>query len=376
MAVVIINTVGTSLASKMRDKGSKDSKKLPKPKDCAVGLAKLNPDASQCGAEINSITSICRLDKIIGKKVTPPYKLYFLVSDTDDGRWTGETLKHYYKAQSSDFEFQEFKIIEKLTDEDSKAFKSVGLRNLVKEVANIVKKEKTKNPEAIQAINATGGYKAQIAFAALIGQALEVPVFYKFERFPEVIEMPPMPVDFDYDLWLENLDMFHRLFDDPVLYEDQFPFEEVDHRLREMLDCEKDKDNGKLFYSLSPVLELMHQAFLTRGWEKLTEPKDSTVPDNEKIKVNEKEMSHAPRGTREFLQKLVGKYKWINRVSVAEFMNTPRTHLLAGRNKGGELEISYSDGEKGARVVISTTCENENEVGWCKRKIALELKNL
>ncbi|MEA2059529.1 MAG: hypothetical protein U9P10_03190 [Thermodesulfobacteriota bacterium] len=53
-------------------------------------------------------------------------------------------------------------------------------------------------------INATGGYKAQISFAGMIGQALDIPVCYMFERFAEVIELPPQPVSLDLGFWIEN----------------------------------------------------------------------------------------------------------------------------------------------------------------------------
>ncbi|MGI5862875.1 MAG: putative CRISPR-associated protein [Myxococcales bacterium] len=72
-----------------------------------------------------------------------------------------------------------------------------GLRNLVRAIGKIARD--AGGPEWV-AINATGGYKAQIAVAVLIGQALGSPVFYKHERFEsEVIAFPPMPVSFDYD---------------------------------------------------------------------------------------------------------------------------------------------------------------------------------
>ena len=54
------------------------------------------------------------------------------------------------------------------------------------------------------AINATGGYKAQISFAGMIGQALGIPVYYLFEKFSKVIKLPPQPVALDLSLWLEN----------------------------------------------------------------------------------------------------------------------------------------------------------------------------
>ena len=52
------------------------------------------------------------------------------------------------------------------------------------------------------AINATGGYKAPIAVAVLLGQALGVPVYYKHELFSEIIAFPPLPVALDFEVWM------------------------------------------------------------------------------------------------------------------------------------------------------------------------------
>ncbi|RDE23748.1 hypothetical protein DV713_15980 [Parageobacillus thermoglucosidasius] len=61
-------------------------------------------------------------------------------------------------------------------------------------------------------INATGGYKAQISFAGLIGQVLKIPVYYLFEGFASVISLPEMPVFFDYKIWLKRFQLFRDLY--------------------------------------------------------------------------------------------------------------------------------------------------------------------
>lgn len=97
--------------------------------------------------------------------------------------------------------------ISDLQDESPGRFRAHGLRNLVRAIGKIARD--AGGPEWV-AINATGGYKAQIAVAVLIGQALGSPVFYKYDRFEsEVIAFPPMPVSFDYDL----LGAYANLFD-------------------------------------------------------------------------------------------------------------------------------------------------------------------
>ena len=77
--------------------------------------------------------------------------------------------------------------IDDLQDADPKRFRTKGLRNLAKVVCGVIRDYGAANC----AINATGGYKAQIAIAVLMGQALGVPVYYKHERFDEIIAFPP-----------------------------------------------------------------------------------------------------------------------------------------------------------------------------------------
>ena len=89
-------------------------------------------------------------------------------------------------------------------------FRTKGLRQLARELCKILRE---RTPAAC-AINATGGYKAQIAIAVLLGQAIGVPVFYKHELFPEIIAFPPMPVALDFELWMRASGMLFDLVRD------------------------------------------------------------------------------------------------------------------------------------------------------------------
>ena len=89
------------------------------------------------------------------------------MSDTNEGRITGEILVTYFESRKDDLRLQNarYVCIDGLQDERPWEFRTVGLRNLVREIGKIVRDV---GSPAYVAIDATGGYKAQIAVAALI----------------------------------------------------------------------------------------------------------------------------------------------------------------------------------------------------------------
>ncbi|MEM4408978.1 MAG: putative CRISPR-associated protein [Candidatus Caldarchaeum sp.] len=255
---VLICTVGTSLYGNIERLEDTNKLKEYKKKGNFLGLSiellKLNPRDRLLGAEINSISSLLE-----GKKMGASQELHLMVSDTDDGKEVGEVLRHYYENTIEPFRFERVltHTIEGLRDNDIKMFKNQGLRNLIKEIARIANEKGTER----LIINATGGYKAQISLAGLIGQALEIPVMYMFERFEEIIELPPQPLSFNFDLWLENYDGFETL---SARDKEPVPYEEVksladNKKLKSLID--EETIDGKRYVSLNPVGELFHQSF-------------------------------------------------------------------------------------------------------------------
>ena len=93
------------------------------------------------GAEINSITSILQRQMLSQRD-----HLYLLVSDTEDGRFVGEVLKKYYTISKNHMRFDnaEVRVLKGLTDASAQRFRTEGLRNLVKEIASVVKRQRTK----------------------------------------------------------------------------------------------------------------------------------------------------------------------------------------------------------------------------------------
>ncbi|WP_052659538.1 putative CRISPR-associated protein [Bacillus alveayuensis] len=159
-------------------------------------------DHTKIAAEISLILSIIN-EGILAEN----QNLYLLSSDIPEGKKINEILKEYFKPL---FHRVHTFTIENLNGEKSDLFKDEGLRNLVKMIVQIVRVVPGKEKECV--INATGGYKAQISFAGLIGQVLKIPVYYQFEGFSSVIQLPEIPVSLDYKIWLKNFHLFKELY--------------------------------------------------------------------------------------------------------------------------------------------------------------------
>jgi len=350
----ILATVGTSLLNRVR---GGDKSALPAVVEAVSYLAKREWNDPACGAEINSTGYLMfKRPRLSIGRPEPPYSLHFLVSDTDEGEWTGKVLCKYYERLGREVRDVSTERIPGLTPEDPDEFAREGLRNLVKLAAGEIRNHQGMT----KIINATGGFKAQISFAGLIGQTLGVPVVYRFETFEHCIEMPPMPVDFNRELWLQNLDLFRRLSEEVMLAEDQFPFDEVNGKIKSLLD--QMVDGGKTYYALSPILELMHQGFLMRWPPEVREPLPAGVAPRDKLKLTRKELSHSPRGTEDIAGKIAG-ISWVREVRSVEFMNTPRSHLLPpDPGDPSTVYLVYSDGDLGVKLAVRTTAATEGEV--------------
>jgi len=232
-------------------------------------LAALDVSHRLLGAEINSIASLVKSDRI-----STACRLVFLLSETGEGNDTGTLLTHYFTYGSSPLHFAgtSCKTIAGLQDGDFKRFRNEGLKNLVREIVAIYRAHSGEK----LSINATGGYKAQISFAGLIGQALQLPIYYMFEKFSEIIEMPPQPVSLDLDLWLGNYELLSllsrtRSLGIKELEEQGFYIEKVDPRIAALLDI---LDDGLV--ALSPVGELFYETKYLQWHE--NRQREATMP--------------------------------------------------------------------------------------------------
>jgi len=360
MRDTLICTVGTSLLGNITRAGDPelgDLWKARNAKGLAVRIASFLPDERILGAEINSIHSIISQGMIQDRK-----RVIFLVSDTDEGRFTGSVLDSYYQNNKTPDKFDEatFDVIDGLTDEDVNLFRNTGLKNLVRLISEQVRKYSSER----MLINATGGYKAQISFAGMIGQAFNIPVCYLFERFSSVIELPPQPVSLDLSFWLEFADTF---FDLNRSIESDKKWRLPDERFSALV--EDIEVQGRHLSSLSATGQLFHETFRHRFMQQ----KSSLLPENASIAPNEKKIHYEDKnsgkhkGLEHYLQRIC-KVPYVKEIYVHYYnpdLAKPNLFRKSSKDIGGQIEGWFSNNGALTKFGILTTAQTADQLNAC-----------
>ena len=376
MSKIVISTVGTSLFhSNIRNlpdfaangdigilERVKERKEFLEAKNfiaLARSLEKENETKRQVGAEINSLAQL-----MIEKIISPNDKLLFLVSDTEDGQGTGEVLCRYYNSKYKK-DMSGYRVVEGLDDKNPKHFKTIGLRNLIKEISVEVRKYGGANT----IINATGGYKAQVLFAGVMGQSLGIPVYYLFERFSEIIELPPQPISLDSELWLDYQDIFMAL-SGATGVESDIAGISWDSKFDTLIEREKVDD--EILVSLSPTGEIFHQTFYYRYAQQFLQSAELR-PCTKKKKPHLGNDHHRPKGLLEYLEKLTSEFDFIVQCKSYELKNrtSPNNYFHINMDFHGqrkEIFGSYSSDFKSVFLVYTTA---EDEIQQEKAKLIL-----
>ncbi|MBO9309041.1 MAG: putative CRISPR-associated protein [Chloroflexi bacterium] len=362
----LISTVGTSIITNISGqyRGEKDSgvsqemheklKRFLNERNwgqLARVLASVEPTARICGAEINSVAEIVRRQRIDLRHI------HLLVSDTDEGQNVGKLLESYFIERTNrdlpNLQTVEYHTVAGLQDREPARFRALGLRNLVREIGNLVKRYDRSNV----LIDATGGYKAQIAIAVVFGQALEIPVMYRHERFPEIIAIPPMPIAFDYALLGENADVLAFFERGAAVSSAELP--EMDERLRVLLE-EVEVDSETLF-----ELSAVGQIYLT-GF-RLRFPRSAALAE---VAPSEKRPPsfgdhHYPIGFKAFVEKVCAEVGWIKTAHTVPYDRQRSIKGTAFYVSGNRLIGTYQDRNNfGARFEILTNASTPDQLAW------------
>lgn len=267
-------------------------------------LTEIQGDARLCGAEINSIYALSKKDWL---KI---WQIIFLVSDTEAGNHTGDVLTAYFESCKDKLGLQktECRCIKDLQDDRPWDFRTLGLRNLIREVGNIYN-EVGGSPYLI--IDATGGYKAQIAVAALIGVALDIDVYYRHERFGDIISFPPLPVALDYELIGRHGRLLHAFEESMQLTEDEI--DSIDEELKVLLDQER--IDNKICWALSPVGEIFLTGFRLRN----PQPVELSNAQPEERKSPVFPRHNYPNGFKDYAKKVWRSTPWITRCVIEDY---------------------------------------------------------
>lgn len=190
---VIICTVGTSLLTAWR-------KMNPGVEPESDAILEAFHQGTINSAESNSLEHLS-----LNKKYD---YIYLLSTETEDGRFCASILKNFYIDQG--FIYAHAVFVSGLNN-NYHDFQTRGLPNLIKEMSKIY--EDHVNAHII--ISATGGYKAQTAFATLFGAIMGSEVVYIYEDFKNIISFPSMPLDFNRSYIKQYAHVFHQITSAP-----------------------------------------------------------------------------------------------------------------------------------------------------------------
>lgn len=320
-------------------------------KKLAQELLRVDPAKRLCGAEINTI------QEIKGKNWLSLENIIFLVSDTPNGKNTGEVLQHYFRNRNDlSLRVVEYRIVDQLQDERPKDFKIHGLRNLVRNIGDYI--QRFGGPDYL-AIDATGGYKAQIAIAVIVGQALNIPVLYKHERFSEIIDFPPLPITFDHDILARNADLLTDFERGKAFSSTDLG--SIDEKLRVLLAEITVGDES--IYELSPIGQIYLTGFRLRN------PKPIKLVPAENRKPPTFRDDHYPVGFKELTEQVWREISWIittNSLPYDKQKSIKGIGFYVWEDDGQQKLVgTFQDKNKfGARYWLHLTDESSNALTW------------
>jgi len=313
----------------------------------AKNLLSFSPSERICGAEINSITSMIALNYI-----PSDCRLFFCCSETDDGKAIGAILKNYYEAKKHTVETLEIK---DLQDRDPRKFRTCGLRNLAREICRLIRSFSASSC----AINATGGYKAQIAIAVMLGQAIGLPVYYKHERFDEIILFPPMPVSLDFEVWMKASGMLFTL----ETSREPVPMDEYKDEWHERYESlvETVEIDGKNYIELSATGQIFHDTFNERF---RVNQKQLLPPEAKNKKEPRWEQSGHMRAYPEILKFMKSVTDEIPYViyCYTHYFNPALSSVTRFKSVPEGIEGIYSNGTYTVKFAIETTASEPSQI--------------
>jgi putative CRISPR-associated protein (TIGR02619 family) len=287
MPRLLICTVGTSLLTNRDQRpwgGWPRQTPLPDPEAVDSWLAGADPVAASAETNTLHAVGLDQTDQVV-----------LLHSDTPEGHFCSERLRAYLQAGRC-----RAAATRRLSalGYHSASFAQRGLKSLVAETAAGITQARRGGLEPV--LCATGGFKAEIAFANLLGALLDVEVYYIHEQFREVVRLPRLPLAWDADFVNRHRDFFEWVDAEPR------PSIAVENRLKgrpELRPLVEDGADGCTYLNAAGNL------LFTAAREKLARGPAATWPEAVAMPPSEKDglsgvEHHRPRGWERFVQRL------------------------------------------------------------------------
>ncbi len=347
----IITTTGTSLLTNT----ARELKKPPSSvTDEEIRHFFEQTGAAKASAETNSLLKIA----------TSNDEVVLLYTSTSEGARCAKQVENYLKNKG----WKGLRSRQLSLEQNEAQFERHGLRHLVDILINEITKAQKQQREVI--INATGGFKAEIAYTTMVGMIFQVPVKYIYQDFQQPITFPALPIVWNIDLLVEYESFFEWIGAD---YRDSL---EVEQRLKAIPDREQvqalllppDADGIVL---LSPAGEILWKRVQQQRQiaEFLEDPTPSQVPEADKISSSLDEVKHHyPKGTLAFAQKLAA-LEAVEEI-IGGFFEPTTMRRVKKVDNDGSIRVLWADNEKAANITIRTTARGQAQtLRFCDRYI-------
>lgn len=345
---MLITTVGTSLLTNRNRpwSGWKGWEGDPLPQESDVDEWLAQADRSEASAETNTLHAM---------QIEPSDHILFLCSDTIEGRFCAERLRHFIIHAVHCLPSQvKSRSVTSLGYSDA-GFSQRGLKGLVSEAVKAVSYAREHRQHLTPIFCATGGFKAEIAFLNLLGALLEVEVYYIHERFREIVRLPRLPLRWDAQWVLQHQDFFEWIDEEPRRSIEVQSWLKARPALQSLVE---DAEDG--FSYLNAAGNLLFKAAKEQFNLKppLMWPEPVMHQPHEKDKISSEE-HHRPRGWKRFVDQLC-RISWVSQVRYDKsILGNAKVKVVDAAN--GTIGAQYSVDDKVLPLRVETTAQGEDQ---------------
>jgi putative CRISPR-associated protein (TIGR02619 family) len=337
----VITTTGTSLLTNFK-RQVKDRVNEDKLKEELISFIRQN-DPDKASAETNSLLKIAEDgDEIL-----------LLHTDTTEGLMCAEVIQQYLQSEKKKVSLKKLPL-----ENNETQFERYGLRGLVDALIEEIQSGQKQGLDVV--INATGGFKAQIAYTTMVGMIFQIPVKYIYEGFKKPITFPALPVKWDMDLVLE--------YEDFLIWLDEEPRQAsaADSQIKATGDRMEQfsqlllppDDKGYIFLSAAGTILLKRVQQQREAGKSLPDPPASGIKPENKISSSLKEAKHHVSDDTLEKVKKIAKLDAVIEIVGGKTENTTRKGLK-GVREDGTIRVLWADDKMATNLEIRTTAQGE-----------------
>ncbi|AIE73559.1 MULTISPECIES: putative CRISPR-associated protein [unclassified Synechocystis] len=340
---LLITTTGTSLLTNAAKQYGKNKAEIT---DNELRHYFEIAGSEAASAETNSLLKI----------VEPNDFVSLLHTATPDGSRCAQQIKNY--LQSNGWNNVSLRQLE--LEENESQFERHGLRNLVNTLIDEITTGQREGKDVM--INATGGFKAQIAYTTMVGTIFQIPVKYIYQNFQKPVTFPPLPITWNLGLLIQYDHFFTWIDEEPrsmqLVWQRLQSIQPSDRiAIEQLLLFPNENDNSNEIF-LSAAGDILWQRVQQQRQIPVGEPPPSDIPTVDKISNSlTRVRHHYPRGTREFAE-TVASLSAVEEIIGGHFENTTNRRIKNVFDDG-TIRVLWADNEKATNLTIRTTARGQ-----------------